>query len=424
MGGDAAGAEVVAEGGLGGLGGAGEGVVVVGDGVVGDEGESRGLAGALAEAVDEVGEGVGVLGGVVVAVEEGEGEHGGEAGGEGVVDDGVEDLGEGVGAIDGHEVVASIRAGAGDREAEADAGGFAGEAADAGGEARGADGDGAGVDGEGGRLGEDGDRGEDAVEVGEGLAHALKDDAVDAGARGEAGADEADLLDDLPGLEVAAEAHATRGTEGAGEGAADLGGDADGVAARLLEGDPDGLDALAGAGVEENFQKGVDGALTLGEEGEGGEVGAGAERFEGEATHLGDRLAEEAVAVADDGGDDPAGLGEGEHGEVLDEGGRGEALEGVHGREANPKARAAATLAAMAGEELEMDPQVLVALAAARMPFGKYRGARLLDLPEPYLVWFAREGLPEGRLGEQMALMLEIKTNGLEGLVRRLVPRE
>lgn len=73
---------------------------------------------------------------------------------------------------------------------------------------------------------------------------------------------------------------------------------------------------------------------------------------------------------------------------------------------------------------LEVDPTVLVEMAQTRMPFGKYKGRFLMHLPEPYLVWFAREGLPAGKLGRQLALALELKTNGLEGLVAPLVPRE
>jgi uncharacterized protein len=57
-------------------------------------------------------------------------------------------------------------------------------------------------------------------------------------------------------------------------------------------------------------------------------------------------------------------------------------------------------------------------LAQARMPFGKYAGVPLLSLPEAYLVWFSRKGFPPGKLGQQMALALEIKTNGLEQLCR------
>lgn len=54
------------------------------------------------------------------------------------------------------------------------------------------------------------------------------------------------------------------------------------------------------------------------------------------------------------------------------------------------------------------------------MPFGKYEGVTLIDLPQPYLVWFSQKGFPKGRLGEAMALTLEVKHNGLEGLVRPL----
>ncbi len=54
--------------------------------------------------------------------------------------------------------------------------------------------------------------------------------------------------------------------------------------------------------------------------------------------------------------------------------------------------------------------------AAARMPFGKYKGTRLVDLPESYVVWFSREGFPEGELGEMLKLVYEIKVNGLEYL--------
>lgn len=51
------------------------------------------------------------------------------------------------------------------------------------------------------------------------------------------------------------------------------------------------------------------------------------------------------------------------------------------------------------------------------MPFGKYEGVVLVDLPEPYLVWFANKGFPRGKLGQLMALALEVKTNGLERLL-------
>lgn len=63
----------------------------------------------------------------------------------------------------------------------------------------------------------------------------------------------------------------------------------------------------------------------------------------------------------------------------------------------------------------------LVELANYRMPFGKYRGSLLVDLPEPYVVWFRQHGFPKGKLGRLLAGIYEIKTNGLESLVRKLV---
>ena len=59
----------------------------------------------------------------------------------------------------------------------------------------------------------------------------------------------------------------------------------------------------------------------------------------------------------------------------------------------------------------------LIELANARMPFGRYKGRYLTDLPDAYLVWFRREGFPEGKLGEMLAAMHELKTEGLEKLL-------
>lgn len=62
----------------------------------------------------------------------------------------------------------------------------------------------------------------------------------------------------------------------------------------------------------------------------------------------------------------------------------------------------------------------LIALANMTMPFGKYAGRVLIDLPEEYLLWFAHKGLPQGQLGELLALALEIKTNGQEDILHPL----
>ncbi len=68
------------------------------------------------------------------------------------------------------------------------------------------------------------------------------------------------------------------------------------------------------------------------------------------------------------------------------------------------------------GEEPVPDHGALLELAEMRMPFGRYAGQRLIDLPEPYVVWCARQGFPPGRLGEMLQTVYEIKVNGLEYL--------
>jgi uncharacterized protein (DUF3820 family) len=69
------------------------------------------------------------------------------------------------------------------------------------------------------------------------------------------------------------------------------------------------------------------------------------------------------------------------------------------------------------------DTAFLLRLANARMPFGKYAGRLLIDLPEAYVVWFSHKGYPTGELGEQLAALYAIKENGLESLLRPLVNR-
>lgn len=63
--------------------------------------------------------------------------------------------------------------------------------------------------------------------------------------------------------------------------------------------------------------------------------------------------------------------------------------------------------------KLESDPQQLLKLAQYRMPFGKYANQLLIDLPEPYVIWFANKGFPNGELGKMLAIVHEIKINGL-----------
>jgi len=66
------------------------------------------------------------------------------------------------------------------------------------------------------------------------------------------------------------------------------------------------------------------------------------------------------------------------------------------------------------------DQQILIELANTKMPFGKYAGRYLIDLPEAYVLWFRDKGFPGGKLGELFPLLLEIKVNGLEKLIRPL----
>ena len=66
------------------------------------------------------------------------------------------------------------------------------------------------------------------------------------------------------------------------------------------------------------------------------------------------------------------------------------------------------------------DPSVLLKLIKAKMPFGKYRDRLIINIPEDYLLWFADKGFPEGELGQMMALMYQIRINGLEYLLEPL----
>ncbi len=70
-----------------------------------------------------------------------------------------------------------------------------------------------------------------------------------------------------------------------------------------------------------------------------------------------------------------------------------------------------------------MTPELLELLVTREMPFGKYKGRLIADLPGHYLAWFAREGFPKGQLGQLLALMYELDHNDLRGLVEPLRKR-
>jgi uncharacterized protein (DUF3820 family) len=71
-----------------------------------------------------------------------------------------------------------------------------------------------------------------------------------------------------------------------------------------------------------------------------------------------------------------------------------------------------------------MKPEDLISLVSREMPYGKYKGRLLADLPGHYLGWFAREGFPKGELGNLIALMYELDHNALRHLLDPLRNRK
>lgn len=69
---------------------------------------------------------------------------------------------------------------------------------------------------------------------------------------------------------------------------------------------------------------------------------------------------------------------------------------------------------------MEFKQESLIDIANMRMPFGKYSGRRLIDLPEEYLLWFRKKGFPNGKLGQLLEMTLEIKIEGLESVIAPL----
>lgn len=69
---------------------------------------------------------------------------------------------------------------------------------------------------------------------------------------------------------------------------------------------------------------------------------------------------------------------------------------------------------------MEGDKKALIELAHYKMPFGKYKGSYLIDIPEFYFTWFKQKGFPQGKLGIMMTQMHDIKINGLDEIIRKI----
>jgi uncharacterized protein (DUF3820 family) len=67
-----------------------------------------------------------------------------------------------------------------------------------------------------------------------------------------------------------------------------------------------------------------------------------------------------------------------------------------------------------------IEKEHLIQIANTPMPFGKYKGRMLVDLPDEYLLWFAKKGFPAGKLGQLMELTLALKIEGLDSVIRPL----
>lgn len=70
-----------------------------------------------------------------------------------------------------------------------------------------------------------------------------------------------------------------------------------------------------------------------------------------------------------------------------------------------------------------MNPQILIDIVTHTMPFGKYKGRLLCDIPEDYLVWMQKKGFPAGNLGMCLNTLYEIRLNGLEHLIQEIRSR-
>lgn len=68
----------------------------------------------------------------------------------------------------------------------------------------------------------------------------------------------------------------------------------------------------------------------------------------------------------------------------------------------------------------QLNPEILLEIVNMKMPFGKYKGTTVCDLPISYLEWFKREGFPKGKMGMLLSTIYEIKSNGLDKLLEPL----
>lgn len=70
--------------------------------------------------------------------------------------------------------------------------------------------------------------------------------------------------------------------------------------------------------------------------------------------------------------------------------------------------------------EIEPDYKALLELAHAKMHYGKYKDRYLSDIPEYYLIWYRQKGFPDGKLGDQLKQVTELKVNGMEQILRNI----
>lgn len=68
-----------------------------------------------------------------------------------------------------------------------------------------------------------------------------------------------------------------------------------------------------------------------------------------------------------------------------------------------------------------MKSDFLIKLVRARMPYGQYKGRYITHLPVHYLEWYSRKGFPNGQLGQYLSTMFEIKTNGLDHILKPII---